>query len=364
MICPQCFKKIDDGEAFCPHCHMYVGTSVQPAHDEFVFCDGCGARLSAHDRTCPKCGRPAPGILSTESSSSDLAAGRTASFPRLTQQMIEAHADAPREQAPTAAQVLSDSIDPSSTNVLRSEELRSGKAPAFLDGEDPYHKKKNRFIKPVVTILALAALVGGGYYFVAYDPFGVMPGFIEAFEQAASEMYPSRQLPQEPSGPLDAQPIPEGPAKPTDADVFQVVSSSYNKIVSAFDSLGDIIDDYNYGYIASDIAVRREKSAVAYATRDLIDAVLADLDALDLPEDCSYTQEIEQVRQLASWVRTRVDIYCASWDVSLSYTGSDLPVHHQSEILAPLRQRSSEDAEARSSYFAHVEEYKPVEKSS
>ena len=125
-----------------------------------------------------------------------------------------------------------------------------------------------------------------------------MPGFIEAFEQAASEMYPSRQLPQEPSGPLDAQPIPKGPAKPTDADVFQVVSSSYNKIVSAFDSLGDIIDDYNYGYIASDIAVRREKSAVHTLPAISSTPSLPISMCLDLPEDCSYTQESSRFASL------------------------------------------------------------------
>lgn len=363
MICPQCFKKIEDDAAFCPHCNAYVGASDQPSHDDFVFCEGCGARLSAHDRTCPKCGRPAPGILSTESSSSDLAAGKTANFPRLTQQMIDADAAASREQAPTAAQVLSDSIDPSSTNVLRADELRAASVPPLSDGEDLYHKKKNRFLKPAFTVLVLAALLGGGYYFVTYDPFGVMPGFIAAFEQAASEMYPSRQLPQDPSA--DTEPIPEGPAEPTDADVFQVVSSSYNKVVDSFDALGDIIDDYNYGYIASDRSVREEKSAVAYATRDMLDAVVEDLDSLELPEDTQYAQDVENVKQLAGWVRTRVDIYCSSWDISLSFDGTtDLPVKHQDEILAPLRERATEDSEARDAYFAHVESYCPVEKSS
>ena len=75
MICPHCLKTIEDGETFCPHCHGYVGAV---SRDEFVFCEGCGARLSLHDRTCPKCGRPAPGILSTDSASADLAAGKTA----------------------------------------------------------------------------------------------------------------------------------------------------------------------------------------------------------------------------------------------------------------------------------------------
>ncbi|MFR7797256.1 MAG: zinc-ribbon domain-containing protein [Collinsella sp.] len=60
MICPHCLKTIEDGASFCPYCNAYVGPGDGPEHTEFVFCEGCGARLSPHDRTCPKCGRPAP----------------------------------------------------------------------------------------------------------------------------------------------------------------------------------------------------------------------------------------------------------------------------------------------------------------
>lgn len=64
-------------------------------------------------------------------------------------------------------------------------------------------------------------------------------------------------------------------------------------------------------------------------------------------------------------MRTRVDIYCSSWDISLSFDGTtDLPVKHQDEILAPLRERATEDSEARDAYFAHFKSYRPVEKSS
>ena len=89
MICPHCLKTIEDGSSFCPYCNTYVGPGDGPEHTEFVFCEGCGARLSPHDRTCSKCGRPAPGILSEDAAASDLAAGRTAGFPRLTQEQID-----------------------------------------------------------------------------------------------------------------------------------------------------------------------------------------------------------------------------------------------------------------------------------
>ena len=108
MICPHCLKTIEDGASFCPYCNAYVGPGDGPEHTEFVFCEGCGARLSPHDRTCPKCGRPAPGILSEDAAASDLAAGRTAGFPRLTQEQIDT--EVPHAPA-SAAAVLSDAAD-------------------------------------------------------------------------------------------------------------------------------------------------------------------------------------------------------------------------------------------------------------
>lgn len=364
MICPHCLKTVDDGTTFCPHCSAYLGGA--PSRADYVFCEGCGARLSEHDRTCPKCGRPAPGILSTDSSSSDLAAGRTASFPRLTQRMIDTSLDA-RPAAPSAARVLSDSIDPSSTNVLDAGDIeRASRPPAPADGSDPYHREPRRFVKPLVTALVLLALAGGGAYFVVEDPFGVMPGLIESFENAASDMYPSRQLPQGSAvdAPVTDPAASQGAAPETDEEVYRFLSSSHKKIVSAFESLDVIIEDYEYGFLASDRAVREEKSASAYGARDLVDSVVEDLEGLELPADSPYAEDVDHLLQLAGWVRTRLDVYCASWDISLSFGAGDAPSGHSDEILAPLRERSQQDQEARDQYFAHVDEWEPVLKSS
>ncbi|MDY2778092.1 MAG: zinc ribbon domain-containing protein [Collinsella sp.] len=358
MNCPHCLKTVDPTAGFCPHC----GTRIDGASSgsEPVFCEGCGARLFTHDRICPKCGRPAPGILSTSSASRDLAAGRTASFPRLSQHAIDGTPQVPHVNAPTAAQVLDDSMDPSSTNILDASRIDASVA------GDPYHENRKRRWGPFLAIVLLLAAIGGGVYFVLTDPLGVMPGFMDSFQDAASDMFPSRQLPQGSAqqASADATPPSSEPGPMTDSEVFQVLSSSHNKIVSAFESLGGIIEDYEYGFIASDRAVREERSASAFASRDLIDSVLADLDALDLDDDSPYIEDVEHLKQLAGWVRIRLDMYCASWDISLSYNGSDLPSAHMDEILTPLRDRAQDDSAARDEYFAHVEEWKPVEKTS
>ena len=212
MICPHCLKTIEDGSSFCPYCNTYVGPGDGPEHTEFVFCEGCGARLSPHDRTCSKCGRPAPGILSEDAAASDLAAGRTAGFPRLTQEQIDT--EVPHAPA-SAAAVLSDAADPNETCVLPAFDRDFGipkvdiPLPVSLrddaqsknqkpkrkvhPDEDAYHKHKRRIPKPLIVIALLAAVCGSAYWFVTSDPMGVMPGFYDQFGQAAKTTFPSRQ---------------------------------------------------------------------------------------------------------------------------------------------------------------------------
>lgn len=361
MICPHCLRTVPDGVEFCPSCHAYLGVARSVSHDEFVYCEGCGARLSPHDRTCPKCGRPAPGILSTHSSSSDLAAGKTASFPRLTQRMIEQKGIA-HEQAGNASRVAVDSVDPAVTNVLHPRDIAALEAEG-KSGEDPYHKPRRRFVRPLVTVAVLAALGGGGYYFVTRDPLQVMPGVYAWFKQSASEMYPSRQ-----GAEGSAEPAAEDQAAEdrvlSDQEAYQKLSACYQRIVQAHDQIDGIVSNYNAAYLASDRSKRVTASGSAYAARDTIDAVLTDLSDIKLADGSPYAEEVANLTQLAQWVRTRVDMYCASWDISLSYEGSDLPSRHQAEIIKPLRDRAQADADARTAYYKNVEGYRPVQPAS
>lgn len=366
MICPHCLKTIDDGLDFCPSCNAYVRDDREPSRSEFVFCEGCGARLSSYDRTCPKCGRPAPGILSTSSASADLAAGKTASFPRLTQRMID---DAGSIPSVRASEVAVESLDPSSTNVLSAEQLaqaddRAPKRPAEVDGEDPYHKKKRRWPKVLAAFITVIALACGTTYFIVADPMGVMPGFYHDFKQAASEMFPMRQQAEDPAS------VPDGDegtsskddAELTEAQAYQRLLASYNAIVAQHDGLDQIIDDYNGGYARKDFQARKDASAGAYASRTTLDKIIEEIKGLKLAQGSQYAQTVENLVQLATWVRTRVDIYCASWDISLSYT-TESPATPAAEtsILAPLRERKSEDQEAQSNYYANYKAFMPAE---
>lgn len=354
MICPHCLETIDDDATVCPRCGGLTESHVRA---DFIFCEGCGARLSPHDRTCPKCGRPAPGILSTKASAADLAAGRTASFPKLTGPAVETER---KPQAASAQSVLSDSLDPSATNVLNIGD--AGQA-----GDDPYHGKR-KLPRGVVAALCTLVLVAGAVVFVVYDPFLVMPGVYEWVATSAQEMFPSRQTAETP-----ATDTGDGDAGEDDAaDEGQIVSDAvlsdeeaYSRLdliyerIMAFpdtDQFGAVIDDFNGGYLLRDKSRREDASTSAYALRDQVQQVIDELGDIKLADGSQYTDDVENLEQLAQWMFERVDVICQAWDISLGYPEGESMSQHQSEILAPIREAGST---AQEEFDAHASAWRP-----
>lgn len=355
---------------------------------QFIFCEGCGARLTPQDRSCPKCGRPAPGILSTHSAASDLAAGKTASFPRLTQERIDAALPKPT----VTESVFSAYEDPDATGVLDADMLaaisgkshgnepasdtdarsRQHRTPSFdrnsipLDESayGPRHRRRRWF-----AAAAVLALIAGGAWFVTADPLGMMPGFIAQFEQAASDAFPSRQTPEEGEA-TDGEQV-EVDATDTVSDetlsedaAFERLSVIYDRIIGFQDDLGPAIEDYNGYYIANDRTLREEESASAYDLRDTIQATIDELAALKLADDTAYTEDVEHLTQLATWMYNRVDVLCRSWDISLAVPDGERPRDHQDEILKPLREVEKVDGKAVDviEFESNAADWKPVQK--
>ena len=360
MICPHCNRTIDDDVDFCPHCHTFVGDERQRA-EQFVFCEGCGARIASGERVCPKCGRPAPSILSAEASASDLAAGRTASFPRLTLEELERAGLSRARRVPTIeADDAANPFDVNSTNSLSRDELAQESARARGEApDDPYHTRKRPWGKIVAVLLVLAALAGAAW-FVYEDPWGVMPGVYAEFRRAAADAFPSRQPVAGQEGAQPAGEVVTGNEPLTDDQAYVRLAGIYETIATFPDSYGEAVSDYNTWYAYSDRARREEGSASAYALRDACDAVIDELNGMIVPEDTAYAEDIDHLAQLASWMRTRADILCSSWDVSLSYPEGERP--DASAVTEPLRSRSGEDDEASSSFYEHVEQWRPVDK--
>lgn len=376
MICPQCHTQIDDDTVTCPHCHAQIGDGG--GAPRLIFCEGCGARLATHDRTCPKCGRPAPGILSTGASASDLAAGKTASFPRLTQAMIDA--DLAHTETVSARSVLNDSFDPSATNVLDRSELEarsSGKMAARkkpASDVDPYHSRKRPW-KAIVAIIALLAIVGGGTLFVRFDPMGVMPGFYAWIQTSAREMFPSRAgmgdggiadaLREDEEGEDASSGLPGQDSLSdqalSDSAAFLQLTQAYESIVAINegDRFADAIDSFNASYLSSNREARELASAGAFALRDELQTIQDNLDSMKLAEGSAYEEDRANVRELAGYMYERVDAICASWEVSLSYPDGERMADHQDEILAPMREAGNT---ALDKFYEHLSSAKPKER--
>ncbi len=374
MICPQCLKHIDDDASVCPHCHAYVASA--PARKSFVFCEGCGARLAPSDRTCPKCGRPAPGILSTEAAASDLAAGKTASFPKLTDAMLEGDRGSRPARSSSVQDVLSESLDPSATNVLDRDEVErrskgGGRRGGRKDAGDPYHPRR-LVPRGALAALAAIALVCGAVAFVYLDPLGVMPGIYESVRTSARESFPSREGMGEGADAADdgTEPAEDAEDAPqtledrtlSDEAALAELTELYERVVAINDgdAFGDAIDSFNGWYMASSLQKRQDASRGAYEVRDELQQIIDELDEMQLTEGSAYETDRANVRQLAQWMYERIDAICASWDVSLGYPDGEHMGQHQDEILAPMREAGSSALE---SYYDHVTEWRPAERS-
>ena len=358
---------------------------------EFIFCEGCGARLYATDRTCPKCGRPAPGILSTRSASADLAAGRTASFPRLTADGADFG-----KKTGTAPEIIASSFDPSETNVLDPAEVEAAsknatkekgrkKGKAKKDASESRELTEADFRRPRrwrwVVAAVIVAFVACGAWFVVADPLDVMPGIYADFADAAAEMFPSRYEDTDSDASEDADEAVEGSDDAeeaaveeqeiteetlSDAEVYTTISAIYTQIVDFQDELDEVVDDYNGWYIANDYSKRVEASESAYTMRDHVQTVLDELDGLAIADDSVYTEDVEHLTQLATWMYNRVNVLCESWDISLALGEDEVPSEHRSEIVAPLTEALDADGVNQDvvQYETYLYEWAPVEKDS
>ena len=240
-----------------------------------------------------------------------------------------------------------------------------------VEGDDPYGRpRRGRWI----ALVAMLVLVAGGAWFVATDPMGVMPGFYESFDRAASDMFPSRQVPQdEDAEAADAQESDEGDedgqeqvsdSTVSEAEAFQRLSAIYAQIIAFQDEIGPVVDTYNGQYLAKDLATRQTAAQGAYDLRDSIQAILDELDGLELAEDTAYSEDVDHLKQLATWTYNRVDVLCRSWDINLALPDGERPADHQDEILAPLRGVEKVNGKAVDvvQFEENVNAWKPVEK--
>lgn len=98
--------------------------------------------------------------------------------------------------------------------------------------------------------------------------------------------------------------------------------------------------------------------------RDSIQAIFDELDGLELADDTAYSEDVDHLKQLATWTYNRVDVLCRSWDINLALPDGERPADHQDEILAPLREVEKVNGKAVDvvQFEENVNAWKPVEK--
>lgn len=142
------------------------------------------------------------------------------------------------------------------------------------------------------------------------------------------------------------------------------MSVAYGKIVSLQEEIGPVVETYNGQYLAKDRSQRESASRSSYELRDAIKGVIEELDGLDLASGSAYVEDVEHLKQLATWTLNRVDVLCRSWDINLGLPEGERPVDHQDEILAPLREVEKVNGKAVDvvNYEENVAAWQPVEK--
>ena len=209
-------------------------------------------------------------------------------------------------------------------------------------GRTPYHRKKHPVGKIAAALMAIL-LVGACAYVVVADPFGIMPGIYAEIERQAAEMFPSRQGTQEVEAPEEDSSDDASVPEVSDTTVltgdaaYERLTALYDEVGRAISEFSTVVDEYNGGFLLSDLSARQSASEGAYTLRDAVQATIDAIDEVKLEQDSPYAEDLDHIRQLATWMYNRVDVLCASWDISLAVPEGESVSSHRDEITQPLR---------------------------
>ncbi|MFR2031170.1 MAG: hypothetical protein ACLS3M_07100 [Collinsella sp.] len=279
MICPHCLKTIEDGASFCPYCNAYVGPGDGPEHTEFVFCEGCGARLSHMIVRAPNADAPLRILRRTRSHPTWQRAARR--FPRLTQSR-----SIPRCRMRPPRRGAFDAADPNETCVLPAfdkDSVSQGRYShaRFLHDDAQTQGASRRGRLSQLASYPQAAHRHRGPYVVAAvllvrdgRSHGCHAGY-DQFGQAAQTTFPTRQkgeATEDDTKQDDAAEVVQEETVLTDDQLYTRLDGLYQTIVSYGDEdqIGEVIDSFNNGYLRTPLSTRQELSQSAYALRDQI----------------------------------------------------------------------------------------------
>lgn len=311
MLCPNCGHTVPEGALECPSCHGQLGLTQRIVIPKESWCPVCGALVAPGVTSCPKCGSP-------------MGTGRP---------------QARSYRKIRLPEISEGATDPSSTADLRVARIESAIPPATPDPTSPVarHDRLPR-MRAFLLAAGLAVVVVGGAALLITHPWDSDFLSIKATTPADTSMagFP---------GQMSALSGQDGKSASQDEDTL------FSSIEDAYQKLGDLsgrVDDAEKTF-DSDAA----KAARSTREQDQSDAKALSIEVSNLIVDISeidsgagaYTETLDHLSSLGSWLRNRMDAITAGWDASLA---SDDPSADESKIFSTVR--ANRDGSGQSSY--------------
>lgn len=235
--------------------------------------------------------------------------------------------------------------DASSTGELRVARIESAIPPATPDPTSPVarHDRLPR-MRAFLLAAGLAVVVVGGAALLITHPWDADFLSIKATTPADTSMagFP---------GQMSALSGQDGKSVSTDEDtLFSSISDAYQKLGELASRVDDAEKTFDSDAASADRATREQDQSDAKALSIEVSNLIVDISEIDSGAG-AYTEALDHLSTLGSWLRNRMDVLTAGWDVSAS---SDDPAADEAKIFSSVK--ANRDSSGQSSYKTHFDE--------
>ena len=143
----------------------------------------------------------------------------------------------------------------------------------------------------------------------------------------------------------------DGKSASADEDtLFSSISDAYQKLGELASRVDDAEKTFDSDAASADRATREQDQSDAKALSIEVSNLIVDISEIDSGAG-AYTEALDHLSTLGSWLRNRMDALTAGWDLSAS---SDDPAADEAKIFSPVK--ANRDSSGQSSYKTHFDE--------
>ena len=310
MICPNCGRTVPDGATECPSCHGQLGLTQRIVIPKESWCPVCGALVAPGAEACPKCGSP------MGTSRPQVRSYRKIHLPEISDESSRAAAE-------QAASARIESAIPPTTPDPTSPVARHDRLPRM---------------RAFMLAAGLAVIVVGGVALVITHPWDSDFLDIKATTPADTTMagFPGQK---------DALTGQDGKSAATDEDtLFQSIEDAYGRLGDLRTRVDAAESDFDEKALSSDLDARKSCQSDAKALSIEVSNLISDISDIDSGAG-TYTETLDHLSSLGSWLRNRMDALTAGWDASVA---SSDPEADRSKIFSAVS--ANRDGSGQSSY--------------